>query len=88
MVGNLSSGNNSNESSGNQAQLLQRVTHNHNIDPQTIRDLIKGALDPLPVDPIPTKILISNIVVTKNPNSVQNPLELRCQVSFQREVIG
>ena len=87
MVGGLGSGNNPGQSSNNTSELLLRVTHNHNIDPQAIRDLIKGALDLLPVDPIPTRILISDIVITRNPTNVQSPLELRCQVSYQRGVV-
>ena len=57
-----------------------RIIHNHNINSQTVRGLIKGALEPLPTDPVPTHIVISNISITKNPVGL---LGLSCEVAFE-----
>ena len=57
-----------------------RIIHNHNINPQAIRDLIKGALEPLPTDPVQTHIVISNISITKTP---VGSLGLSCEVAFE-----
>ena len=50
---------------GGQASIL-RVRVNHNISHNLIRDLIKGAITPLCVDPIPDSVHIHGIVVTRD----------------------
>ena len=78
MVSNLSdSGDRSEQQEPN------RVFVNHNIEPDTIRNLIKEALGPLPIDPVPTRIVLDNIVVTK---SSEGNLGLSCDVYFESTV--
>ena len=94
MVGNLSNSNsgnsdNSNGNRGNQAnpvnELPVRVIANHNFDHNRIRELIQGALGPIPVDPVPTKIVIKDIVIT---NSRDRGLSINCQVLFERNQVN
>ena len=72
MVSNLSdSGDRSEQQEPN------RVFVNHNIEPDTIRNLIKEALGPLPIDPVPTRIVLDKIIVTK---TLGGNLGLSCDV--------
>ena len=54
----------------------------HYISHERIRDLIKGALDPLPADPVPKSILIHNIIIT---HSETRGLDITCEVLFEFE---
>ena len=93
MVGNFGSSdnnnnnnrNNNNGNRDNQADLVNdlpvRVVANHNFNHESIRRLIQGSLGPIPVDPIPTKIIIKDIVIT---NSRERGLSINCQVLFER----
>ena len=65
---------------GNPEPVEVRVTSNHGIDCQALRELIKGALDPLPVDPVPSRIVINNIVITRNE---EGGLAFQCEVFFE-----
>ena len=84
MVGNLRNPNDSGDNNNQDDFANQRVTRivrNHNVNHELIRDLIKGSLDPLVVDPVPSKILIHNIVITRNSGGLVN---IECDVCFQR----
>ena len=85
MVSNIGdTGNNS--SDGNETGALsgeRRIISNHNIDQGAIRDLLRGALNPLPLSTVPTSIHISSIVVTIDN---EGKLVLRCEVSFESGV--
>ena len=61
-----------------------RVLVNHNADHDNIRRLIQGALDPLIVDPVPYRVLIDNIVVTREPDG---QLAIHCEVAFEVVVV-
>ena len=74
MVGQLSDSKNH---SKHPVPVAVRLTKDHNIQPQTIRELIKGALDPLVVDPIPSRIVINDIAIT---NDGEGRLSIECRV--------
>ena len=57
-----------------------RLTRNHNFPAQRIRQLIQDALVPLPTDPIPSTILINNIVITQIDT---DNIEITCDVLFE-----
>ena len=78
MVGNLRDSNN------DQAVPLERIIADHNINQDTIRDLIQGSLEPLPLDPIPSNIIIKNIVITRNR---EGRLNITCEVLFNRDPV-
>ena len=63
MVGNLP---NSESTGGRErgGQNIRLLSRDHNISVATIRSLIQGSLAPLPVDPIPTRVVIDNIRIT------------------------
>ena len=71
MVTHISNPNNSTE------PIVVQLTDHHNIDPEILRDKIKGALDPLLVDPVPTRIIIDNIIITKDE---KGSLTVTCEV--------
>ena len=82
MVGNLSGNNIPGDRSDQnepRAPRVTRIIRNHNINHDRIKDLIKGSLDPLVVDPVPTKILISNIVITRTAEGV---IDISCDVAY------
>ena len=84
MVGNLINRDNlgdGNNQDGFGNHRVTRIVRNHNINHSLIRDLIKGALDPLVVDPVPSKVLISNIEITRDLNGL---VSIECDVTFQR----
>ena len=80
MVGNLS-GNNipGDRSDQNEPPRVTRIIRNHSITHNRLKDLIKGSLDPLVVDPVPSKILISNIVITRTTEGV---IDISCDVAY------
>ena len=80
MVGNLS-GNNipGDRSDQNEPPRVTRIIRNHSINHNRLKDLIKGSLDPLVVDPVPSKILISNIVITRTTEGV---IDISCDVAY------
>ena len=96
MVGNLRNSSNNSDNSdnsnngnrGNQAnpvnEIPVRIVANHNFDHNRIRELIQGSLDPIPVDPIPTNIIIRDIVIT---HSRERGLVISCHVLFERNHI-
>ena len=53
------------------------ITNNHGISPRALRELIKGSLDPLLVDPVPSRVVIEDIVVKKDEEGV---LSISCEV--------
>ena len=57
-----------------------QLSQNYNFPAQRIRQLIINSLTPLPVDPIPKFILISNIVITQVD---ENNLEISCEVFYE-----
>ena len=59
---------------------IVRITRNHTESHSDIRELIKGALAPLVVDPVPTEVLLEDIVVTKEPGG---ELNITCKVYYQ-----
>ena len=63
MVGNLPNPDPTGER-GQGSQNIRLLSRDHNISPATIRGLIQGSLAPLPVDPIPTRVVIDNIRIT------------------------
>ena len=77
MVGNL---NNSVVNSDNTEAVPERVIIDHNINPLTLRNLIKNSLEPLPTDPVPTRIVINNIIITKDSTG---GLALSCDVFYE-----
>ena len=86
MVSNLGNNNSNNQENrrdqerpANSTDTLTRITHNHNLRHEVVRELIQGALNPLVVDPIPTEVNIRNIRVTRDP---EGRLEIACEVSF------
>ena len=82
MVSNLSNRNNAGDRSDQnepESPRVTRIIRNHNINHGIVKDLIKGSLDPLIVDPIPSKILISDIVITRSSEGV---IDINCDVSF------
>ena len=74
MVGHISN------TEGSPDPVEVRIISNHGINPQSLRELIKGALDPLPVDPVPSRIVINNIVITKDE---EGGLAFQCEVFFE-----
>ena len=57
-----------------------RIFFNHIESPGAVRALIQGALDPLPVNPVPSRVVIHNIVVTKNR---EGRLSVTCEVDYE-----
>ena len=60
------------------------LSRNHNERPATIIELLKGSLEAVPVDPIPTEITISNIVISRDS---QGGLTITCNVTYVVEVL-
>ena len=57
-----------------------QLSQGHNFPAHRIRQLISESLNPLPIDPIPKHILISNIsIIQVNENS----LEITCEVFYE-----
>ena len=82
MVGNLSNQDNQGDRNNQNGFVrVTRIVRNHNINHNLLRDLIKSSLDPMIVDPVPTKIIISDIVITRNSNGL---VSIECDVSFER----
>ena len=54
----------------------------HNIRPEVIRNIIQRALDPLVVDPIPTNVYITDIVISQDS---EGRLSISCEVSYDCE---
>ena len=63
MVGNLPNPD-STSGRGQGGQNIRILSRDHNISFATIRSLIQGSLAPLPVDPIPSRVVIDNIRIT------------------------
>ena len=91
MVGNLSNSRDNSENTGPPLERVihdvdgtqltsERVLHNHNICPQALKDLIKGALEPLPTDPVPTSIELKKIIITRDS---LGGLALSCEVWYE-----
>ena len=66
----------------NQQNRGVRVVYNHNIDHQLIRDLLGNALDPLVVDPIPTRVVLHNIDIRR---TVEGEVSISCEVLYETE---
>lgn len=79
MVGQLSDSNSNRGDQGENNSGTQ-ILFNHNESPEAIRALIQGALGPLPVNPVPTRVVINNIVVAKNR---EGRLIVTCEVSYE-----
>ena len=60
-------------------EILTRVIDNHNINHETLRELLKRALNPLDLHTVPSKLQLSDIIVTRNQ---YNELSLRCEVTY------
>ena len=84
MVSNLNRSNNSEAPNDDQNQQDRgvRIVRNHNSDHGLIRELLKQALDPLIVDPIPSRVVLNNIDIRK---TVEGDLSISCQVYFESE---
>ena len=83
MVGQISGeGSDSNSNRGGQGENNPniRIFFNHSESPGAVRALIQGALEPLPVDPAPSRVVIHNIVVPKNR---EGRLSTTCKVSYE-----
>ena len=82
MVGNInrpdSSGNR--DSEPRRERVTQRLTSNHNVDSNAIRRLIQDSLTPMVLDPIPTQILIRDIIVTRDERGL---LDITCEVLYE-----
>ena len=74
MVGHISN------TEGSPDPVEVRIISNHGINPQSLRELIKGALDPLPVDPVPSRVVIGDIVITRDG---EGNLTFSCEVFFE-----
>ena len=61
---------------------IQILSDNHNIDPAIIRSLIQTALNPLPVEPIPSRVVISNIVI----RAIKRSMDLYVFLCFSDEI--
>ena len=68
------------DSVGQAVNIPVRLIRNHEANPQAIKDLIKGSLQPLHTDPIPTRIVLNDIVVTKDR---EGRLALTCNVLYE-----
>ena len=82
MVGNLrNSGNTDSNREGSEPSQAGniRLLRGHNTSHSVLRDLIKEALSPLVVDPVPTDVLIRDIVITR---SASGALEISCMVCY------
>ena len=84
MVSNLNRPNNSEAPNDDQNRQDRgvRIVRNHNSDHGLIRELLKQALDPLIVDPIPSRVVLNNIDIRK---TVEGDLSISCQVYFESE---
>ena len=84
MVSNLNRSNNSKAPNDDQNRQDRgvRIVRNHNSDHGLIRELLKQALDPLIVDPIPSRVVLNNIDIRK---TVEGDLSISCQVYFESE---
>ena len=60
----------------------RRLVRNHGFPAHRVRQLILDALTPLPTDPIPKSILITEIKVTQVD---VNNLEITCEVYYETE---
>ena len=67
MVSNLNRSNNSKAPNNDQNRQDRgvRIVRNHNSDHGLIRELLKRALDPLIVDPIPSRVALTNIDIRR-----------------------
>ena len=85
MVGNFQRPDSTSGGTGQvgQNQSILILSSDHNISPTTIRRIIQDSLNPLPVNPIPTTVVISNIVITRNQ---RGELGICCEVSYGVEV--
>ena len=52
----------------------------HNIDSRQIKNLIKSSLEPLPTDPIPKRIVIDNIEITRDQ---RRTVSINCSVFYE-----
>ena len=59
--------------------IITIISSNHNIQPDIIRRLLQNSLSQLEVDPIPTRIEISDIVISRDSNE---ELTITCEVSY------
>ena len=82
MVGNIDRPDSSGDrdQQGPSERPAERITENHNIDSNIIRRLIQDSLTPLRVDPVPTQILIRDIVITRDDRGLIN---IDCEVQFE-----
>ena len=79
---NSSDGNRHLISNPSESEILRE---NHYETPETIIRLLKGALDPIIVDPIPSNITLSDIVISRDS---QGGLTITCNVSYEIEEQG
>ena len=82
MVSHIRENNSSGDTSGNNQapEGEQRILFNHSLDHQFLRNLLKEALNPLPLCAVPTSIHIHSIVVTK---TAEGRVCLDCEVEFE-----
>ena len=58
---------------------VEILSSNHDINPDYIRRLLRDSLSQLEVDPIPSEIIISDIVITRDSN---RKLAIPCEISY------
>ena len=80
MVYNSSRSNNRDPGRPSQRNVSVRIVRNHNVSHALIKDLIKSAIDPLCVDPVPTSILLHNIEIKRLESG---EVSITCDVTFE-----
>ena len=65
------------EGENNRGEILNS---GHNIDSRQIKNLIKSSLEPLPTDPIPKRIVIDNIEITRDQ---RRTISINCAVFYE-----
>ena len=65
------------EGDNNRREIL---SSGHNIDSRQIKNLIKSSLEPLPTDPIPTRIVIDNIEISRDQ---RRTISINCSVFYE-----
>ena len=79
MVGNLGNQSGDRDNQAEERENEIRLYRNHRESHHAIRRLLQDALTPLRVDPIPSEVLIRNIVITRDR---EGNLGISCEVLY------
>ena len=80
MVYNSSRSNSRDPGRPSQRNVSVRIVRNHNVSHALIRDLLKSAIDPLCVDPVPTSVSLHNIEIRRLESG---EVSITCDVTFE-----